>query len=298
MFRSKKKLSITSGNGGNGSGATYLSLHQRRAMKPYGGNGGWGGHIDLQGCDNFDNLSHLKNSYIAGNGCCGGKNGADGAYGSTITLQVPLTTACYDTDHGLLMTCIDSDNRYFRVAQGGAGGLGNLQTSSERKRVGQSGKKHNIELVHYWWVDIAILGSYNLGKSTLFNLLMGKNIATVGCYPYTTKSPLKGAVHTKDLCYIKQILDTPPIEKFADCCCYRETKGLIVYLVSNQVQYDYLIGLVKKRLIKPSQVWLVSTNPGFDVEKPLEMIFNRRSNVQDLKDLAHSINMFLQLNQT
>lgn len=259
MFIQETTIKIKSGSGGSGCKATGLS--ERKKIYPCGGDGGNGGSIYLLSDRNTHNFNHVKTSYLAENGKPGGSSWKHGSDGRNICIKLPIGTTCIDKYEGLVLGQLQNHNECLLIARGGRGGLGNGNKKIRRQKAypGYLGVEQLIQLYRVNCYDLVLLGSYNTGKSTLFNLILKASLSEVADYPHTTKDMVIGHIQSADF---KQytIVDTPPIEKIIDkihmvdgCNCK------ILYLVKSQSDYKYLDYLVDTNIIKSNMVWLISS---------------------------------------
>lgn len=87
------KLHLQAGNGGNGRVAFRREKYVPKGG-PSGGDGGTGGHIIIQGADNFSSLQHLSGvkGYEAKTGQSGGNKKRKGPKGEDLIIKVPVGT--------------------------------------------------------------------------------------------------------------------------------------------------------------------------------------------------------------
>ena len=108
-----------------------------------------------------------------------GENGAGrqrtGANGEDLMINVPVGTIIRNQDTGEILADLVNPNQKILVAEGGRGGLGNInfKTSTNqaprRATDGKEGVEIELELELRLLADIALIGLPNAGKSTLIS---------------------------------------------------------------------------------------------------------------------------------
>jgi GTP-binding protein len=199
-FFDEAKISVTAGNGGNGAVSFRREKYVPRGG-PDGGDGGRGGSVVLVADRNLNTLIDYRYTRIYraehgenGRGAdCFGKGGAD------LILRVPVGTVVSDADSGELLADLDADGAKAVVAQGGAGGLGNLRFKSSVNRAprqntpGEPGATRELKLELKVLADVGLLGLPNAGKSTFIRAVSAAR-PKVADYPFTTLQPNLGVV--------------------------------------------------------------------------------------------------------
>ncbi|HLS16950.1 MAG TPA: GTPase ObgE [Paenalcaligenes sp.] len=201
-FVDETTIEVIAGNGGNG----VASFRRERFIPkggPDGGNGGRGGNIYAVADRNINTLMDFRYARIhrAPNGEHGRGRDQFGASGADITLRMPIGTSIYDLDTGDLLFDLTEDGQRVTLAQGGSGGLGNLNFKSSINRtprqftVGDKGEHRKLRLELKVLADVGLLGLPNAGKSTLINQVSNAR-PRIADYPFTTLQPHLGVVRT------------------------------------------------------------------------------------------------------
>ena len=199
-FIDEAQIEVFAGNGGNGC----MSFRREKFIPfggPDGGDGGRGGHIYVQADSNLNTLIDFRYQrlYRARNGEHG--RGADqfGAAGEDMLLRVPVGTLIRDAETDVVVADLTQSGQRVVIAQGGAGGLGNLRFKSSTNRAprqstpGQPGEQHRLHLELKVLADVGLLGMPNAGKST-FIAAVSNARPKIADYPFTTLHPQLGVV--------------------------------------------------------------------------------------------------------
>lgn len=199
-FFDEALISVHAGNGGNGAVSFRREKYVPRGG-PDGGDGGKGGSVIIVADRNLNTLIDFRYTRIyraehgeSGRGAdCFGRGGAD------LILRVPVGTVVTCTSTGELLADLASDDARAVVAQGGAGGLGNLRFKSSTNRAprqstpGEPGVSRDLKLELKVLADVGLLGLPNAGKSTFIRAVSAAR-PKVADYPFTTLQPNLGVV--------------------------------------------------------------------------------------------------------
>jgi GTPase len=199
-FFDEAHISVHAGNGGNGAASFRREKYVPRGG-PDGGDGGRGGNVILIADRNLNTLIDYRYTRIYraehgenGRGAdCFGKGGAD------LTLRVPVGTVITCISTGEVLADLSFDGSSCIVAQGGAGGLGNLRFKSSTNRAprqctpGEPGVSRELKLELKVLADVGLLGLPNAGKSTFIRAVSAAR-PKVADYPFTTLQPNLGVV--------------------------------------------------------------------------------------------------------
>lgn len=199
-FIDEAQIEVFAGNGGNGC----MSFRREKFIPfggPDGGDGGHGGHVSVEADSNLNTLIDFRYQrlYRGKNGEHG--RGADqfGAAGDDMLLRVPVGTLIRDAESGEVVADLTESGQRVVLAQGGAGGLGNLRFKSSTNRAprqstpGQPGEQHKLHLELKVLADVGMLGMPNAGKST-FIAAVSNARPKIADYPFTTLHPQLGVV--------------------------------------------------------------------------------------------------------
>ncbi|AJE97835.1 Obg family GTPase CgtA [Pandoraea apista] len=201
-FIDAARIEVIAGNGGNGS----ASMRREKFVPfggPDGGDGGRGGSVYAVADRNINTLIDYRYSkkHLAKNGESG--RGADcyGKGGEDIFLRMPVGTIITDMETGETIADLTEHGQEVVLAQGGAGGLGNLHFKSSTNRAprqktdGKPGERRMLQLELKVLADVGLLGMPNAGKST-FIASVSNARPKIADYPFTTLHPNLGVVRT------------------------------------------------------------------------------------------------------
>ncbi|SAK73178.1 GTPase ObgE [Caballeronia fortuita] len=199
-FIDEARIEVIAGDGGDGS----ASMRREKFVPfggPDGGDGGRGGSVYAVGDRNINTLIDYRFSkkHQARNGENG--RGADcyGKGGDDITLRMPVGTIISDQETGEIIADLTEHNQQVLIAQGGAGGLGNLHFKSSTNRAprqktdGKPGERRMLKLELKVLADVGLLGMPNAGKSTFISSVSNAR-PKIADYPFTTLAPNLGVV--------------------------------------------------------------------------------------------------------
>jgi GTP-binding protein len=205
VFYDKVKITVRSGNGGNGS----VSFRREKFIPnggPDGGDGGRGGSVLIcaDARKNTLNDFRYKKKFAASDGEGGGKNNRSGKDADDVVITVPPGTVIRDAKTGDLVADLTVDGDDIVVARGGRGGFGNARYKNSVRqapkfaRAGRSGEEQELWLELKLIADVALVGYPNAGKSTLLSVLSAAK-PKIASYPFTTLVPILGVVESDDL---------------------------------------------------------------------------------------------------
>ncbi len=199
-FIDEAKIQVFAGSGGNGV-ASFRREKYIPKGGPDGGDGGRGGSIYAMADRNINTLIDYR--YTRVYRAKGGQNGrGSDCYGKgaeDIVLRVPIGTVITDIVTGEVTEDLTHHEQKVLVAQGGAGGLGNIHFKSSTNRVprqctqGEPGQEFELKLELKLLADVGLLGMPNAGKSTLIRSVSAAR-PKVADYPFTTLIPNLGVI--------------------------------------------------------------------------------------------------------
>lgn len=199
-FIDEVSITIQAGNGGHGC----VSFRREKYVPkggPDGGDGGNGGDVYFQASRDLNTLVHFrgKKNYSAQNGECGAGRQRHGKFGEDLIIRVPVGTIIRDSETQEIVADLSEEEQKVLVAQGGRGGLGNLNfksSTNQTPRYAQDGKEgefKELDLELKLIADIALIGMPNAGKSTFISVISEAK-PKIADYPFTTLEPNLGVV--------------------------------------------------------------------------------------------------------
>lgn len=203
-FIDEARIEVIAGNGGNG-----IASFRREKYIPFGGpdggDGGRGGSIFAVADRNINTLVDYRyaRQHKARNGEHGRGSDCYGKGADDIVLRMPVGTVIRDRNTGELVADLIEHGQRALLAQGGAGGLGNIHFKSSTNRAprqqtdGEEGQARELTLELKVLADVGLLGMPNAGKSTLIGAVSNAR-PKVADYPFTTLQPNLGVVRVGD----------------------------------------------------------------------------------------------------
>ena len=202
-FVDQVRIEIKAGDGGDGAIAFRREKYIEKGG-PSGGDGGNGGSIRFVADDQLTTL--LDYRFLPRHEARSGQNGmgsdCNGKAGDDLTLRVPVGTLIRDEVTGDTLADLAHNGQVFLAAQGGRGGLGNINFATSTRQTprfaqdGTPGEAKQLVLELKLLADVGLLGFPNAGKST-FIARVSRARPKIADYPFTTLVPNLGVVQYK-----------------------------------------------------------------------------------------------------
>ena len=200
MFTDYAKITVKSGNGGNGA-ATFRREKYVAAGGPDGGDGGKGGSIYFVVDKDMNTLLDFryKKIFKAENGEDGSGNNCYGKKGQDLIIGVPLGTIIKDVKTGKVVADLSEENQKELVLEGGRGGKGNVHFATSTRQAprfsqdGEKGLEKELILELKLLADVGLVGFPNVGKSTFLSMVTSAK-PKIADYHFTTIIPNLGVV--------------------------------------------------------------------------------------------------------
>lgn len=203
-FVDQVRIHVKAGDGGHGAIAFRREKYVERGG-PSGGDGGNGGSVVFEADPQLTTLLDYRyqQQLRARNGENGRGSDCNGAASPDLALRVPVGTLIKDESSGELLCDLAEPGQKFVAAQGGRGGLGNMNFATSTRQAprfaqdGTAGEEKHLVLELKLLADVGLIGFPNAGKSTLISRV-SRARPKVADYPFTTLVPNLGMVQYKD----------------------------------------------------------------------------------------------------
>ena len=213
-FIDEARIEVHAGKGGDGAVSFRREKYIPRGG-PDGGDGGRGGSVVAVADRNINTLVEYRFARIhrARDGERGGGRQCSGKSAQDVILRMPSGTVITDARTGETIVDLAEHEQRSVLAQGGRGGLGNVNFKSSTNRAprqstpGEEGEHRTLALELKVLADVGLLGLPNAGKSTFIRAVSAAR-PKVADYPFTTLHPHLGVVRVgMDRSYV--IADIP-----------------------------------------------------------------------------------------
>jgi GTP-binding protein len=199
-FIDEARIEVHAGKGGDGAVSFRREKYVPRGG-PDGGDGGRGGSVLAVADRNINTLVEYRFARIhrARDGERGGGRQCNGRGADDVVLRMPAGTVISDARTGETLVDLAEHQQTAVLAQGGKGGLGNVNFKSSINRAprkstpGEPGEHRILNLELKVLADVGLLGLPNAGKSTFIRAVSSAR-PKVADYPFTTLHPHLGVV--------------------------------------------------------------------------------------------------------
>ena len=202
MFTDYAKITVKSGDGGNGA-VTFRREKYVASGGPDGGDGGRGGSVYFVVDKDSNTLIdfRFKKHFKAENGKNGSGNNCYGKKGEDLYIKVPIGTIIKDAETGKVVADLSKEGQKELILPGGRGGKGNTHFATSTRQAprfaqdGEKGLEKELILELKSLADVGLVGFPNVGKSTFLSTVTSAN-PKIANYHFTTINPNLGVVKT------------------------------------------------------------------------------------------------------